>query len=144
MTDLEREQRGAVVKEALSWQGTDYRHMGRVKGAGTDCGMLILQTFENRGLIPHIEIPYYPPDIACHTDCTDYLNWIKKYAMQVEREPVAGDILLYHFPGARVPHHAAIIIDNEYIIHSYSRQGVVLANRRGYQKYEVGLFSYWG
>jgi cell wall-associated NlpC family hydrolase len=139
----EAAERQSVVEETRSWLGTPYRHMGRVKKAGTDCGMLILEVFEKVGLVDHQEIPFYPFDIACHSARTDYLDWIKKYSKQVDRDPMPGDVILYKFPGAKVPHHAAIVIDEEYIIHSYIKQGVILSNRRSYQKFEVGIFSFW-
>ena len=52
----EQEERERLVAEALSWLGTPYHHAGRIKGGGTDCGMLILQTFINVGLIPDTEV----------------------------------------------------------------------------------------
>ena len=62
---------------------------------------------------------------------------------QQRRDPLPGDIFVYHFPGSKVPHHASICVDDEYVIHSWVRQGVVLSNRRGYKQYEVGLYSFW-
>lgn len=139
----EQEERELVVNEAKTWLGTPYAHMGRVKGAGTDCGMFLLGVWENCGLLPHIEIPYYPFDIACHCSDPMYLKFVENYCKKVDREVMPADILLYQFPGSKVPHHAAIVIDNEYIIHSYVRQGVIISNRKGYKRYEVGLYSFW-
>ena len=45
MDAKERREREWLVAEALTWLGTPYHHAGRVKGGGTDCGMLILQAF---------------------------------------------------------------------------------------------------
>jgi hypothetical protein len=36
--------------------------MGRVKGAGTDCLMMPAEVYEASGVIPHLEIPFYPAD----------------------------------------------------------------------------------
>lgn len=140
----EATERQAVVEEARTWLKTPYRHMGRVKGAGTDCGMLLLCVFKNCRLVQDVQVPFYPLDIACHSDRTDYLDWIKRYSQQVEREPKPGDVILYKFPGSKVPHHAAICIDDEYIIHSYVKQGVILSHRRQYDKFRHGVFSFWG
>jgi hypothetical protein len=38
-----------VVEEARGWLGTPYHHMGRVKGAGTDCLMMLAAVYERRG-----------------------------------------------------------------------------------------------
>lgn len=140
----EAQERREIIEEALSWKGTPYHHMGRVKGAGVDCGMFLLEVFERARLIEHIEIPYYPFDIAANSENPLYLDWIRRYGKEVSREAIPGDVIIYRFPGSKVPHHAAILIDEEYIIHSYLKQGVVLSNRRGYQRYEIGVFSFWG
>jgi cell wall-associated NlpC family hydrolase len=47
-----------------------------------------------------------------------------------DRKP--GDILVFKFRGSKVPHHAAYVIDDEYMIHSYTRQGVIISNTKGY------------
>lgn len=83
-------------------------------------------------------------DIAANCANPMYLMKIKEYTRQVEREAITGDILVYHFPDALVPHHASIVVDDEYIIHSIQRQGVVLSNRKGYRKHEIGVYSFWG
>lgn len=139
----EQEQRQAVVAEALTWEKTPYHHMGRMKGVGTDCGMLILQTFENVGLIPPTTIDFYPLDVACHCGKPMYLEWIKKFSHEVNRELLPGDVLAYQFPGAKVPHHAALVITPEIGIHAYIRRGVERFNIRGYDKYRIGQFSFW-
>jgi hypothetical protein len=38
--------RVAVTREAETWLGTPYHHMGRVKGAGTDCLMMLAEVYE--------------------------------------------------------------------------------------------------
>lgn len=139
----EQEERQSVVAEALTWEKTPYHPGARLKGVGVDCGMLLLQVFENVGLVEHIEIPYYPQDIACHSSVPMYLNWIKKYSREVKRDLLPGDVLVYQFPDAQVPHHAAIVITPEIGIHSYVRRGVERFNLRGYNKYMVGIYSFW-
>jgi cell wall-associated NlpC family hydrolase len=69
---------------------------------------------------------------------------IKEYSHKVDREPLPGDIIVFEFPGSKVPHHAAICISDEFIIHSLTKQGVVLSNRKGYKQYEVGTYCYNG
>jgi cell wall-associated NlpC family hydrolase len=51
-----------------------------------------------------------------------------------------GDILVFKFPGSKVPHHAAFVVDKEYIIHSYTRQGVILSNTKGYLHALYGVY----
>jgi hypothetical protein len=51
-----------VVEEARGWLGSPYHHMGRVKGAGTDCLMMLVEVYEAAGVVPHIEVPFYSAD----------------------------------------------------------------------------------
>jgi cell wall-associated NlpC family hydrolase len=143
MNDIEKQERDAVIKEAKTWLRTPYHPEARVKGAGCDCGTFILGVFENVGLIKHIELEHYPQDIACNCANPMYLKKIKEYCHEVNRDIIPGDIIMYKFDGALTAHHCSIVIDDEYLIHSYTRQGVVLSNRRGYKKFEIGLFSFW-
>ncbi|MDF2563671.1 MAG: hypothetical protein K0Q53_66 [Massilibacillus sp.] len=142
MTGQEKLERENLIKELLTWENTQYHPEARVKQGGCDCGTLILQSFENVGLIEHIDLPHYAQDVACHCAVPTYLMKIKEYCREVESEPIKGDIIVYHFKGAKVPHHAAVCIDNEFIIHSYTRQGVIRSNRRGYKQYEVGIYRF--
>jgi cell wall-associated NlpC family hydrolase len=69
-----RDLRRAVVAEAASWLRTPYHHMGRVKGGGVDCLMLLAEVYEAAGVIPHVEIPFYPPDWHLHRGVERYLE----------------------------------------------------------------------
>ena len=64
-----------VIAEAETWLRTPYHHMGRIKGGGTDCLMLLAEVFEAAGVIPRIEVPFYPPDWHLHRDAERYLAW---------------------------------------------------------------------
>ena len=66
--------RRLVVTEAASWLRTPYHHMGRVKGGGVDCLMLLAEVYEAVGVIPHVEIPFYPPDWHLHRGVERYLE----------------------------------------------------------------------
>lgn len=139
----EQKQREAVVQETLSWLNTPYHHMGRVKGAGTDCGMLLAEVFKNAGLIPRLDIEYYPIDWHLHRGKERYLGWVKKYAVEVEREPLPGDIILYQW--GRCISHGAIVIDWPIVIHAYIRQGVVLADalKEPLIERQKAVYSFW-
>lgn len=132
----EIEERERLIAEAKEWLGTPYHTAGRLKGVGCDCGTFLLGVLENTGLLPHIDIPYYPEDIACHCAVPKYLQKIEEYCNLVDEdeEKCPGDILVFWFNGAKVPHHAAFVYDKNYMIHSYTRQGVILSNRKGYKR----------
>ena len=138
----EQQEREKVIQEAKTWLKTPYVPEARVKGAGTDCGQFLLGVFENAGLIPHIEIPHYPVDIAANCAVPMYLNKIKEFCTLTNDEALPGDIIVYKFPGSKVPHHAAILYSDEYIIHSHVKTGVTLSNRKGFRKFEIGVYRF--
>ncbi|WP_018704125.1 NlpC/P60 family protein [Anaeromusa acidaminophila] len=140
----EQAQRAAVVAEALTWLNTPYHHMGRVKGAGVDCGMLIAEVFERAGLIPHLDIGYYPMDWHLHRGAERYLCWVSKYANEVQRDPLPGDIVLHQW--GRCISHGAIVIKWPMVIHSYIGQGVVLADgtKEPLAGRQRAIHSFWG
>jgi cell wall-associated NlpC family hydrolase len=114
-----------VVIEALTWLNTPYHHQGRVKGAGTDCAMILCEVYEACGLVPHIDPRPYPPDWHLHRSEERYLRWIEDYADKVD-EPLPGDVALYQF--GRTISHGAIVVEWPTIIHAYRGEGVVLAD----------------
>lgn len=140
----EQQQRLTVVQEALCWLGTPYAHQGRVMGAGVDCGMFLAEVFEGAGVIPHTEIEDYPHDWHQHREEERYLANVERYAHQVERAPLPGDIVLYRFDKAIS--HGAIVLAWPQIIHSYIRLGVVLdegVRNHVLREAQVGVWSMW-
>lgn len=121
----EKMQRQQVVDEALTWLGTPYHHQGFVKGAGVDCGFLLIKVFHNCGLIPDIDPRPYPHDWHMHRSEQRYLGWVEKYAERITDRDfyLPGDIMLYQF--GRCISHGAIVIDYPTVIHSYINLGVL-------------------
>jgi NlpC/P60 family putative phage cell wall peptidase len=142
MTEQEQREREAVLAEAKEWIGTPYHVRGRIKGAGCDCGTFLLGVFENTGMIPKLEkLPFYAEDVACHCAEPRYLIKIQEYCNEIpvgNQKP--GDILVFQFAGSKVPHHSSIVVDDEYMIHSYTRQGVILSNTRRYLPMMCGVY----
>jgi len=115
-------QRAAVLAEAESWLGTPYHHMGRVKGGGTDCLMLLAEVYERARVIPHVEVPFYPPDWNLHRDAERYLEGVTRYAREIV-EPQPGDVAVFKF--GRCCAHGAIIVAWRRLIHAWHSAGVV-------------------
>src|SRR5256714_15301219 len=84
-------QRRRVVAEAETWLQTPYHHMGRIKGGGTDCLMLLAEVYEAAGVIPHVDVPFYPPDWNLHRDAERYLQGLMRYAHEIGGAPQSGD-----------------------------------------------------
>lgn len=114
--------RDLVVEEAKSWINTPYHHYAGVKGAGTDCAIILIKIFANVGMIEDFMPPVYPLDWALHRGEEMYLGFVEKYAKKVD-VPKAGDVALYTF--GRCVSHAGLIIDKDTIIHALMGVGVV-------------------
>src|ERR1700736_1822431 len=128
--------RGCVVAEAVSWLRTPYHHMARVKGAGADCLTLLAEVYEKAGVIPHVEVPFYPPDWNLHHDAERYLEGVTRYAREIpycadnaplgvrvsggaalRREPQPGDVAVFKF--GRCFAHGAIVLGWPRLIHAW-------------------------
>ena len=116
--------RAAIIAEARSWLGTPYRHMGRVKGSdgGCDCLTLLAEVYASVGLIPPVEIPFYPPDWHLHRGVERYMDGLLRYCRPLSA-PEPGDIALFRF--GRAFAHGAIVTAWPKLIHAWNRAGVV-------------------
>lgn len=123
---IETALRSAIVAEAQSWLGTPYHHRARVKGAGVDCAMILIEVYATVGLVDTFDPGEYPPDWMMHREEERYLGLVEKFGEQVET-PKPGDIAVWKF--GRTFSHGAIVIDWPQIIHAHRKTGgVVLAD----------------
>ena len=118
--------RTQVVAEAETWLRTPYHHMGRVKGAGTDCLMLLAEVFALAGVISRVEVPFYPSDWHLHRDAERYLDGLMRYASEIAGPPQPGDIALFKF--GRCFAHGAIVVCWPRLIHAWWNSGVAYAD----------------
>jgi cell wall-associated NlpC family hydrolase len=128
MTDPRR---AAVVAEAATWLRTPYHHMGRAKGSGTDCLMLLAEVYEAADVIPHVEVPFYPPDWHLHRGVERYIEGLTRYAREIangadDPSPQPGDAVLFKF--GRCFAHGAIVVAWPRLIHAWHNAGVVYAD----------------
>ena len=119
-----------VLSEARQWLGTPYHHAARVKGAGVDCLMLVLEVYGRAGVfvrrgveVASIPIPRYSRDIMLHRSEETYLEGIRRYAVETDC-PERGNIALWKF--GRIYSHAGIITDWPAIIHAYAPENRVV------------------
>ena len=104
------------MDEARGWVGTPYHHHARVKGAGVDCGMLLIEVYARAGVVPQFDPGDYSPQWFLHRDEDLYLGWVERFCVPTE-EPQPADIALFKF--GRTNSHAGIIIDWPLMIHAY-------------------------
>lgn len=122
------EQREAVITEAMSWLRTPHHNRACIKGVGVDCGQLPIAVYKAAGVIPHLDVPPYPPDFHLHNGREWYLELVQQFGCELPEDalPQRGDFCLYKI--GRVFSHGAIVVEWPTIIHAYIGQGVVLAD----------------
>jgi len=132
--------RQAIIDEAETWLKTPWRHASAVKGAGVDCGRILIEIYATNGLIERFIPDYYPQDFALHSNEERFLQNIERYAVRVD-SPQMGDIAVWKF--GRCFSHAAIVVDYPQIIHAKINCGVLLddANQGELAGREVRFYS---
>lgn len=119
----EAEGRAAVVACAISWLGTPFHDLGRLKGVGVDCAMFLAEVFCEAGIVDPVEIEPYSPQWHMNRSEEKYISYIEKFAIEIETDkPQPGDVLLYRF--GRAFSHGAIVIEWPLLIHSRNPGGV--------------------
>lgn len=111
-------ERAAVIAEAITWIGTPYHHMGRIRGAGADCLTFLAESFAGAGVIPPVDLGYYAQHWHHHRSGEAYLAGIIGYCAENEDAPLPADIVLWRF--GRTFSHAAIVVAWPKIIHAYA------------------------
>lgn len=111
-----------VVAEARTWVGTPYHHAANIKGVGVDCAFLLIEVYCGLGVAPRFDPRPYKAQWFLHRGETIYLDWLAKYAHQVEA-PQPGDVLMFNF--GRHAAHGAIVIDADTMVHAYMTAGRV-------------------
>ena len=119
-------ERARLVAEAESWIGTPYHTGGRLKGVGADCLTFVACAFENAGLIPHVDIPHYPPDWHLHRDDERYLAGVLERCIEVPGPPLPGDLAMWRI--GRGFAHGAIVVGWPRIVHAELRIGRIVAD----------------
>lgn len=141
--------RARVVAIALTWNGTPYRHRGKIKGVAVDCATLVAAVFEEAGLIDPAPLPAYSPQFHLNGDAQPYLNRILQHAQPIDGPPRPGDVVLWKF--GRAFSHTGIVIAWPKIIHAVvgvgtfvdDGEGAWLTRRGGHGTRPRRFFSYW-
>ena len=139
--------RQRVVDEALSWVGTPYVPGGAVKGAGADCGMLLIRVFQEMGYLdPAFDPRPYPQQWHMHQAAERYLGYVERFAhaLPPDASPLPGDVVLFKF--GKCFSHGAIIVDWPEIVHAMRplKVGRVNVLRAGVMsQLERRFFSVW-
>lgn len=115
------DKREAIVAAALSYEGTRWRHQGRMPGVGLDCAGVIICAHRDAGLLMidnenYARLPH-PAEMRRYLDANT--------------RPVAhaepGDIVWLQFGGD--PQHLALVVGENRIVHGYMRARRVVVQR---------------
>jgi cell wall-associated NlpC family hydrolase len=120
--------RESVIAEAEKWLGASWRHQARVRYIACDCGQLLVDVFQQCGLISaDIVIERYSRQWSLHSKDEKFLQAFEGYAVPVA-VPQPADIAVWK--AANTYSHAAIVTAWPRVIHADIRQGVVRADAR--------------
>ena len=133
----------AIIQEALSWQGTPYKHQASCKGAGCDCLGLIRGVYSH--FWPEPERPgAYSPDWAEAGGADRLVKAAQQYLIPVpihERQP--GDILLFRYRSNFPAKHAGILIEPDRFLHAQHGATVSLVSLSGWwQRHIACVYSF--
>ena len=142
------EARATIIAAARAWIGTPYHNCADIKGAGVDCGMLLVRVFVDLGLCEPFDPRPYSPDWHLHRGEERYLGLLLARSHRIER-PEAGDMMLFRY--GRCYSHGGIVTNAAplTIVHAFHPAGrvieeVVAHNVELSERIEDALFaSYW-
>jgi cell wall-associated NlpC family hydrolase len=136
---------GRFEKELMRWIGTPHKHFQCEINQGADCGLFILRTLFNIGVVkdfkfvkPHSRLWYYLSDkeIIYDTIKLTGASYMSEGYSMVEVDTIQrGDILLFSIGETNLKsNHIAVLMENDKIIHSAKKGGVHLSNYDDYGK----------
>ncbi|RFC68752.1 MULTISPECIES: NlpC/P60 family protein [Mesorhizobium] len=116
-----------IIAEALSWEGTPYRHQACRKHVGCDCLGLV------RGVWREVygceaEIPdAYAPDWAEAGGEEALIDAARRHC--IERDaPEPGDLILFRWRPNLPAKHAGILVAHDRFIHAYQGNAVTVSS----------------
>lgn len=144
LTELELRKR--IIDVARTWLNTPFVDGQGLKGCGVDCAHFPARVSEEAGLVGHIEIPPYSPQVYLHKKAdgtwdNTYEKIIRRYAHEItEAEVKPGDMVLYKIAHSFT--HGGIIESwPDKIIHPIHPHGVIYSSaHEGFIKHREHLF----
>lgn len=118
--------RNAILAETREWVGTPYQHQASVKGAGCDCLGLVRGVWRAiYGAEPELA-PAYTPDWAERHGEETLRDAARRHLVETTISAAQpGDVLLFRMHAASPAKHAAILAEEDRIIHAYWGRAVV-------------------
>jgi len=107
------------IAEVRTWIGTPFRHAGREKGIGVDCGGVWICALRDSGVFDYAKLNYGP-----FIDPSYVVTRILEpchFVPPKERRP--GDILLFNIHG--IAQHTGVLVSETTFVHGYQSAGKV-------------------
>jgi NlpC/P60 family putative phage cell wall peptidase len=118
--------RHAILAEARDWIGTPYRHQASTKGAGCDCLGLVRGVWRALYGVEPEPAPAYTPDWAEREGAETLRDAARRHLQEISVEAAApGDVLLFRMDARSPMKHAAILDEEDRLIHAYWARAVV-------------------
>lgn len=104
--------------------GTPYHHHARRKGAGVDCGMLIIASFVEAGALPDFDPGFYTRDWHLHRGEEKYLSFVERYLTKVQEAEclsslgpiLPGQVIVWKV--GRTYSHGAVTTSSNSFVHA--------------------------
>lgn len=143
---MELMSRAAILAEAREWIGTPYRHQASAKGAGCDCLGLVRGVWRAiYGAEPE-EAPAYTPDWAEQQGAETLLVAAQRHLRErkiAHAEP--GDVMLFRMDARSPIKHAALLDQEDRLIHAYWGRAVVRSRFAPWWRARLaGVFAFPG
>jgi len=142
-------------RELLSWKGTPYKHLSRVKGRGVDCNMFIGSVLVECGYLKELNYDYYPKDWWLHTNKQLILDYVEKHRALLREnydfkmiwlkdkenlKLLEGDYLGFSLLNKKgIINHSGIYLGNNEFIHAAPKRGVCIEKLNDYWKRHLKL-----
>jgi NlpC/P60 family putative phage cell wall peptidase len=118
--------RHAILAEARDWIGTPYRHQASAKGVGCDCLGLVRGVWRALYGSEPESTPAYTPDWAEREGVETLRDAARRHLREISIEAAApGDVLLFRMDARSPMKHAAILDEEDRLIHAYWGRAVV-------------------
>lgn len=116
-----------IAAAALKWLGTPHVNEGKARGHGVDCGMLLVASLEDSGMVERDEIKVKHYSNMWHLSHSEewFRSVVERYCDKVD-SPERGDFLLWQY--GRCVSHGGVYIGNGVVCHARVEQGVILSS----------------
>ena len=122
---MSKELRRAIALAAEGFEGTPFRHQGRVPGTGLDCGGVVVCAAWVAGL-PFVDSKAY----GRRPNPRRMIEVLEREMVRIDVEQAGdGDVLFFWFLAEHVPQHLGVLTTRKsrpHVVHAYDEIGKVV------------------